>query len=486
MSPPRTPSEMFKVFCDNAPVGFTVVDRRGRLVYANAAAAKALGYSRGALLRRRIWQLDARESKADFERHFAQARKGRNLRFETKFRRRNGKFLDVGVVIKPFRLGRARLCFSTWSDISGAKRVEAALAERERALEALRESERRYWTLVDTTRVGYVVVDVGGRVVDANREYARLAGRRRPADIRGRRVLEWTAAHDLEKNSESLSRCTEEGRVRDFEVDHVDRRGRFIPVEINATVVRSGGRLLHLALCRDISRRRRLEQSLLRIGDRERRAIGRDLHDDLGQQLTGIALMGRALQARLRAQASPEAGAMSELLRHVDDALRRTRELSRGLASVPTRPDGLAESLAGLAAHVCATSGVDCRLRMQPGVLVADPVEANHLHRIAQEAVHNAVRHGRPRVITVGLTRGRRGLRLSVADDGRGLRAAAGRKAGGGMGLGIMRHRARLIHGSLSLKSRPGRGTQVVCVLPGVRSVPGRGGVQSGRPLAAT
>jgi PAS domain S-box-containing protein len=214
----------------------------------------------------------------------------------------------------------------------------------------------------------------------------------------------------------------------------------------------------------DITERRALEEKVLQISDRERRSIGHDLHDDLGQQLTGITLLGKALQERLAAQASPEAGAMAELLKHVDNALARVREMSRSLESVPPRPEGLFEALSGLAAHVSSTARISCQLKAGRHIMVESQNVANHLYRIAQEAVHNAVRHGGPKAITISLAQRDEGLTLTVADDGAGLLDAS--KKASGMGLDIMRHRANIIHGTLTISSHAGGGTEVICRVP--------------------
>ncbi len=144
--------------------------------------------------------------------------------------------------------------------------------KREAVMEALQESENKYRTLIETTGTGFVIVDEKGVVIDANPEYVRLTGRRDLGDIIGKTIIEWTAEHERERNREAVRRCFDQGNVRGFEVDYQGPDGTIIPVEVNATVVGMGGRKRILALCRDISERRRVEDDLRRNEDILRRS----------------------------------------------------------------------------------------------------------------------------------------------------------------------------------------------------------------------
>jgi PAS domain S-box-containing protein len=126
----------------------------------------------------------------------------------------------------------------------------------------LRESEEKYRALVETTGTGYVIIDSEGRVLDANREYIRLTGHQALEEIRGRRVTEWTAPHDLARNAEEVGKCMERGFVHNLEIDYVTGEGKVIPVEINATVLPMAEGTRIVTLCRDISERRRVEDQL--------------------------------------------------------------------------------------------------------------------------------------------------------------------------------------------------------------------------------
>ncbi len=164
------------------------------------------------------------------------------------------------------RKGWARSIFSPSHDvrgtITGVIGIVQDMTRRKQAEEALRESGEQYRSLVETTGTGYVILDTGGRVITANHEYLRLCGRSSPEDIRGRAVTDWTAPYDLERNAREVEQCFRTGQVRNLEIDYIQPDGSIIPVEINASVIRSGSGPIILTLCRDITQRRATEKSL--------------------------------------------------------------------------------------------------------------------------------------------------------------------------------------------------------------------------------
>ena len=137
-------------------------------------------------------------------------------------------------------------------------------AGRGAAEDALRESEEKYRLLIEATGTGYVIIDEQGRVLDANEEYVRLTGRGSLAEITGRPVTDWTAAHDLERNAAEVGKCLTCGSVRNLVIDYVGPRGDSRAVELNATVLQGPGSPRIFTVCRDITERKRAEDRLQR------------------------------------------------------------------------------------------------------------------------------------------------------------------------------------------------------------------------------
>lgn len=208
----------------------------------------------------------------------------------------------------------------------------------------------------------------------------------------------------------------------------------------------------------------RLEAEVLAASERERHSIGADLHDGLGQLLTAVEFMCTALKedtAQKEPQIAERLDQMGGLLR---EAVVQTRLLARGLVPLSTGPEALHQGLIALAERAVAMGRTHCDFEVGEVVEVADATAANHLYRIAQEAVTNAVKHARGSGIKLRLFRRSGRLVLEIEDDGVGLHA---QNEGRGAGLGLMRYRASLIGADLAVKSGPsGRGVVVTCSWP--------------------
>lgn len=209
--------------------------------------------------------------------------------------------------------------------------------------------------------------------------------------------------------------------------------------------------------------RKNLERQILEISEREQRRIGQDLHDGLGQHLAGIELMAQALEQQLAGKSRNAATQATNIARHVRDAIRQTRALARGLSPVEMDSRGLMSALHELATNIHNMFRVQCAFRCDKPVLIPENSMATHLFRIAQEAVSNAIKHGKATHIDIALSALPERIILSVHDNGGGI--ARPNHATGGMGLRIMHYRAAVIGGSLAVQRDPDGGTTVVCSL---------------------
>jgi len=210
----------------------------------------------------------------------------------------------------------------------------------------------------------------------------------------------------------------------------------------------------------------KLQRELLEITDSEQRRIGHDLHDGLGQHLTGIAFMSKLIEQRLTARRIPEATDAANIAGLVNKAIGWTRDLARGLAPVELeREDGLASALQKLTQSTAEMFGANCQFELD-GVngRVRDPIAAGHLYRIAQEGMNNAIKHAHAKSIVVRLTQKPREATIAIEDDGTGFDPEQIRT--GGMGLRIMRYRAKMISGSFEIKKPLSGGTIITCTCP--------------------
>lgn len=209
---------------------------------------------------------------------------------------------------------------------------------------------------------------------------------------------------------------------------------------------------------------RELEHEIARASESEQRRIGQDLHDGLCQSLAAIQFALSTVREDLQEQRPTDADSIREIARMVSATISEARNLARGVFPVQMEEVGLAAVLDELVAGVKRHNRIEAEFEMQGDVGISDPEVAMHLYRIAQEAVSNAQKHGRPRKLAVSLRGNENTLDLTVSDDGIGLSPTL--TPADGMGLKTMRHRANLIGASLNIRSNSGGGVSVVCSLP--------------------
>lgn len=222
-------------------------------------------------------------------------------------------------------------------------------------------------------------------------------------------------------------------------------------------------RIANAKLAEEVQERQRLERAMLDVSAREQRRIGQDLHDDLGQRLTGIALMSKYLEDSLDKEHRPQTTEARKIVALITEAIQRTRELAHGMAPVITADDGLCIALGRTAEEISKIAQLDCRFECDPPVLITSQEVAYHLYYIAQEALNNALRHAKPSEISISLSSTGPSGKLIVLDDGVGFEPD---QVVHGFGRYTMENRARIIAGALEIKSQKGHGTTVTCSFP--------------------
>jgi signal transduction histidine kinase len=240
--------------------------------------------------------------------------------------------------------------------------------------------------------------------------------------------------------------------------------GHEFPAEISLSPLETEEGVLVSSAIRDISDRKRLEKTILEISETERRRIGQDLHDGLGQHLTGVAFICKVLAERLAESSSAEAAEAAKIVQLVNESIKMTRELARGMLPVVPEAHGLMSGLRHWSAEVSDLFHVTCRFHCGEFVSVHDEVVADHLYRLAQEAVMNAIKHGGAKEIAIKLTVDKRTGVLTIEDNGSGFDVVA--RSQSGLGLRIMNYRARVISGSMTVQSSADTGTVVRCEFP--------------------
>ncbi len=197
-----------------------------------------------------------------------------------------------------------------------------------------------------------------------------------------------------------------------------------------------------------------MQQHILKATEREQERIGQELHDGLGQHLTGLAFLAKALARKLADKGAPEAADAEKLTQLINRSVSITRGLAHGLRPVGDEDNALMSALRQLALDISDLYEIEAQFVTDEPVLIGSPYVAHHLFRIAQEAVNNAMRHGHAKRIVIELERHVSGrnhsIQLSISNDGEPF--AQGADASHGMGLAGMRYRAKLVGGRIDLR----------------------------------
>jgi PAS domain S-box-containing protein len=246
-----------------------------------------------------------------------------------------------------------------------------------------------------------------------------------------------------------------------FETRHRTRDGRVLAVEVWTRAIDLGGRRAELVFASDVTERRALGSALIDAIATEQRRIGQELHDGLGQELTGLALSARALATRAERERQPIAAGLVQLAALATSCIQAARRIAQGVSPLSDADGSLEVALATLAGR-SSVGGTVVRFRSRLETPIMFDLEVrNHLYRIAQEAVQNALKHSRARIVEIELWVHADGLSLTINDDGVGLPRSG--FPSGGLGMRTMHFRASSIGGRLVVAARSEGGVSIAC-----------------------
>jgi two-component system CheB/CheR fusion protein len=362
------------------------------------------------------------------------------------------------------RAGGARYYETSAAPIIEHGRV-IALSIRCTNITARRASEdalRTQASILETMREGVMLVDASGTIRLSNPAAERMFGHT-SEDLR---ATPFTALLVDGIRGQLLMKSD---RGRELLCRRADG-SEFIAEVMQSRAVVSG-EVMSVFVILDASDRHRLERELLDVTNREQQRIGSDLHDGLGQELTGIALLLRGLSRRISSK-EPDTGAtVDEISGLVSHAVESARSLAQGLSPIHLERGGLEAALRALVQRASTLYGIEVSLRRYGERIEIDNGRALHVYRIVQEAITNAVKHGRAHRVKVRVSVADAVLKLEITDDGRGMHSADA-PASDGMGLRIMEYRAHMIGGSLIVEVAPLGGVKVTCLCPNADLLP--------------
>jgi PAS domain S-box-containing protein len=347
------------------------------------------------------------------------------------------------------------------------EKLRSAMFECLQSMQGMELRGARLQAVLDTTVDGIITIDDRGIIESCNQAVEKLFGYRE-SEVKGRNVKMLMPSPYREHHDRYLANYIRTGTAKIIgigrEVSGLRKDGTIFPMDLSVSEVRMTGDLYFTGIVRDISDRKRSEQAIVSVGEEVRRVIGQELHDALGQELTGLSLLAKSLENKLSAAGHPlgeEASAIAGLAR---SATQQTRRLAQGLYPTVLEQHGLVSALRELVEQQSKIHKIECEFEGETEPTLAGMDRQLNLFRITQEAVNNAIKHGRANRIGLYLEENGGQLVLSVVDDGIGLPEDAREQAG--MGLLIMEYRAGILGASLEIQRRAEGGTVVSCSMP--------------------
>jgi two-component system, LuxR family, sensor kinase FixL len=332
---------------------------------------------------------------------------------------------------------------------------------------AVRDREERLRAILETAVEGIITIDERGTIESFNPASEKIFGYN-AGEVIGKNVRVLMSTPHREQHDGYIENYKHTGHAKIIGIgrETIARKkdGTLFPIDLSVSEVNLSDRRIFTGFIRDITERKRLEKEILEISEREQRRIGQDLHDGLCQHLAGIEMLSQVLAQKLAPKSKEASARATEIAKAIRESISQTRLLARGLSPVTLESEGLMSALAELALNTEKMFRVRCHFDCPEAVKFENHAAATHLFRIAQEAVSNAIKHGKARNLSIQLRDEAGRIHLRVNDDGIGFPGK--NSVSGGMGLRIMQSRIGMVGGALTIERLLPGGTAVIFSAP--------------------
>jgi two-component system CheB/CheR fusion protein len=422
----------------------------------NQGAERLYGYTAEEAVGKSIQTVVPPDRRDEWHGMMARVRRGESVqRLETERIRKNGQRIPVSLTISPLR--------DSSGNVVSTSAIERDISEAKQAEQELRDREERLRAILDSTVDAIITIDYQGIIQSVNPGAERMFGYA-AAEMVGQSVNLLMPSPYREEHEGYMARYLQTGEKHIIgisrEVVAQRKDGSVFPADLAVNEIPE--LKLFTGIHRDMTEYKRLERALMEVASQQQQRIGQDLHDSVAQELTAINLLAGTLAETLETDPMNASNLVERMRQGLQRSQQELRAVLRGLLPVAVDSDGLMAALADLASRTQQEAKITCVFDCPEPVTLTDNLTATHLYLIAQEAVHNAVKHGKPQNIRICLQSGRE-LFLQVQCDGIGMPVRP--EAHEGLGLRIMRNRAAIIDARLTIEPAKPTGTLVTCVL---------------------
>jgi PAS domain S-box-containing protein len=435
--------ERLRAILQTAVEGIITIDDRGIIESFNRAAEKIFGYPASEAIGQNVKLLMPEPFRHKHDGYIKNYRQSGHAKIigigrEVVGRRKDGTIFPMDLSVSEVQLAKRRIFTGFVRDITERKAAEKALLH--------------YAALVESSDDAIIGKTLDGHITSWNRGAENVFGYSRD-EMLGKPVTLLIPEDRQEEEPAILKKIRQGESIDHYETLRRRKDGKLIHISVTVSPIRDDeGRIVGASkVARDITERKRLETEITEISNREQQRIGQDLHDGLCQELTGIQLMCQVLEQKLDAKSKNEAKHLAEIGEHIRKAIGHTRKLARGLFPVELEKNGFMSALVELAGDVEKLFHIECHFECAAPVFIRDNVAATHLYRIVQEAINNAIKHGKAKHVAISLRPDHDKFILTVTDDGIGFSNKS--REGSGMGLHTMKYRAGVVGATLEVHS---------------------------------
>ncbi len=440
--------------------GIIITDIRGIIVFWNSTCERVLGYNHTEIVGKPLQSLFDDAEMLPFSEIMVLCQQETFItgRWHAKCKDHSRIGLDTRVKILNDKEGEPQACIFSFCNIP--QELESAVRDLERT-EALAE------TILETSADGIFTADNTGTILSFNRAAERIFGYQKEGII-GKHINVLLPTPYRENIDTSIFINRKHGKKNcggiGTELHGLKKDGTVFPMYLSLSEVSWHGNRIIAGLISDLTQKRKLKKKILEIGNEERRRIGRDLNDSLGQTLDGIRLISENLAKKLKTNNVSGADEVKEISEMVLEADEFVRTLSRGLVQVDLEKMELSVALQKLSKRVQKNSNIECKYVENGNIKFENHRIALHIYRIVQEAVNNAIKHADANCIEIRISSNLKQTTIAIDDDGKGFDPEKNQIKGSG--IQIMKYRTKMMGGTLDISRVHGRITRIRCIIP--------------------